>query len=215
MKNYTKIICILDRSGSMSSIIDDAIGGFNSFLKSQQDLEGEATMRVHMFDSEGWNGGTKIETPIKDTDIQNVIPLTRKTYSPRGGTPLYDAIGFITYDELDWLGNTPIEERPEKTICIILTDGQENASSTWNNDNVKKLISECREELDWEFIYLGANQDACFVAESMGMSKGNSFTYEATGEGVNDAYSTLNVAVSSYRKSKKGDKTDNLIDTDE
>lgn len=165
-----------------------------------------------MFDTI-WNSGSKarIETLIKETDVQNVEPINRNQYSPEGGTPLYDAIGFIIYDELDWLGNTPLEERPEKTLCIILTDGYENSSQVWNQENVKNLIQECREELDWEFIYLGANQDACFVAQGMGMSSGNAYTYAATGEGANDAYDKITIATTSYRKSKKGDKTDNLM----
>lgn len=213
MKEYTKIICILDRSGSMSSIINESITGFNKFVNLQKELEGEATLRAHMFDTT-WetSSETRIEYLIKETNIQNVEPINRNQYSPEGGTPLYDAIGFIIYDELDWLGNTPLEERPEKTLCIILTDGEENSSTVWNNEQIKNLIQECREELNWEFIYLGANQDACFVAQNMGMSSGNAYTYAATGEGANDAYDKITVATTSFRKSKKGDNTENLIE---
>lgn len=203
MKKYTKIICVLDKSGSMSSIIDDSIGGFNSFLKSQKELDGNATMRIHMFDSD-------YETVVNDKDIQDIEELTRKTYVPGSSTALYDAIGFTIYDELNWLGSTKNEERPEKTLFIILTDGQENSSRKFKKNQIKELIEECRKELNWEFIYLGANQDACFVAESMGMSRGNSYTYDYSSKGTTDAYSTLNVAVSSYRKSKENE-TDNLI----
>lgn len=194
MKNYTKIICILDRSGSMSSIIDDAIGGINTFIAGQKDVEGDASITVHLFDD-------KYETFYKDVDIKEAKLFDNKTYVPRGMTSLYDAIGRTINDEIDWLGQTPIEQRPEKFLCIILTDGQENNSREFNRDKIKSMIEEMRKDYKWEFIFLAANQDATLSATGMGISGGNSFTFDYSGDGVKTAYSKAFSASARYRTS--------------
>lgn len=203
MKNYTKIICILDRSGSMSSIIDDAIGGFNSFLRSQKEVDGDATMTSHLFD-------TQYDTIYKDVDIQLVKDFNRNTYVPRGGTALYDSIGKTIDDEIEYLSAIPVEERPEKTLCIILTDGEENSSNKYGRELIKEMIDEMRSDFKWEFIFLAANQDASLKAEAMGISKGNSMTFAYSGAGVGSAYATLNNATTMYRSCTVTD-TSNLI----
>lgn len=192
MKNYTKIICILDRSGSMSSIIDDAIGGINTFITGQKEVEGEASLTVHLFDD-------KYETFYKDIDIKNAMLFDKKTYVPRGMTSLYDAIGKTINYEIDWLGQTPIEARPEKTLCIILTDGQENNSTEFNRDKIREMIDEMRKDYKWEFIFLAANQDAALSAQGMGISGGNSYTFDYSGQGVNTAYASMSRATTKYR----------------
>jgi hypothetical protein len=205
MKNYTKIICILDRSGSMSSIIDDAIGGINTFITGQKEVEGNASLTVHLFDDQ-------YETYYKDIDIKDAMLFDKKSYVPRGMTSLYDAIGKTINYEIDWLGQTPIEDRPEKTLCIILTDGQENNSTEFNREKIKTMIDEMRKDYKWEFIFLAANQDAALSAQGMGISGGNSYTFDYSGQGVNTAYASMSKATTRYRSmSLSADESLNLM----
>lgn len=203
MEKYTKIICILDRSGSMSSIIDDAIGGINTFIDGQKLVEGDASLTVHLFDD-------KYETFYRDVNIKEARLFDRNTYVPRGMTSLYDAIGRTINDEIDWLGNTPVEYRPEKTLCIILTDGQENNSREFNREKIKTMIEEMRNDYKWEFIFLAANQDATLSATGMGISGGNSFTFDYSGQGVNTAYQKVYAATTTYRSKSFSSPTESL-----
>ena len=203
---YTKIICVLDRSGSMSSILDDAIGGFNQFLTDQQNFEGdEAVMTSLLFDD-------RFSYKYKDLAVQEVKPFNRETYVPRGMTALYDAIALAIDDEIDFLGNCPLDERPNKTLCVILTDGQENSSQKFNRDQIKSLINEMKEDYHWEFIFLAANQDAALSAEGIGISRGNSLTFDYSGEGVATAYESMSKATFNYRSAGVGEDTSNLLD---
>jgi uncharacterized protein YegL len=193
MEKYMNILCVLDRSGSMYTIIDDAISGFNYFLNEQKKIEGNANMSTMLFDTDF------IVSELKD--IQNVENFNSKTYSPRGGTALYDAIGKTIDNELDRLSTLPKGERPEKTLCVILTDGDENSSKEYHQDLIKRMITEMREEFNWEFIFLAANQDAMFTADGLGISKGNSMNFDATGDGITYAYASMSTATSHYRAS--------------
>ncbi len=206
MKNYVKIISILDRSGSMASIIDDSILGFNYFLKCQKEIDGNATITTHLFDD-------VYETIYKDVDIQLVKDLNKNTYVPRGSTALIDAIGKTIDDEIDWLSQTSIEERPEKTLCIIVTDGQENASRKYNNEWIKEMIEEMRMDFKWEFIFLGSNIDSFSIANSLNISSGNAMNYTSDSHGVQMAYASINSATKSYRSSTNT-TVDNLIQDD-
>jgi uncharacterized protein YegL len=186
----TQIICILDKSGSMSGIISDSIGGFNTFLKQQRELKDEATITVALFDD-------TYELLYDNIDIKKAEDLTNKTWIPRGTTALYDAIG-KTINTVKAkhakLGN----ERPSKVLVCIVTDGLENASQEYKLSDIKKLIKDCEED-DWNFIYLAANQDAFAVSNSFGVSAGNTINYTATAQGVSFMTSTLSNASVSYR----------------
>jgi len=202
---YTKIICILDRSTSMGVIIDQAINGFNEFLIGQQNCEGKASMTTVMFDS-------SYEKLYENIDIHKVEKFNRKTYSPRGCTALYDAIGVTIDEEIDNLGEITLKDRPDKTLCVILTDGEENSSKQYNQSKIKTLVDDMKENFNWEFIFLAANQDAALAATSIGISTGNSMTFDYSDDGINAAYTTLNVAASNFRSASKGVKTDSLIE---
>ena len=188
-----EIVAILDRSGSMSTIIDDSIGGFNTFLKQQQSLEGKAKLSLVLFDD-------KLEYPVTDTDIQSVRPLTKETYVPRGMTALNDAIG-TTLQKL-------LERNPARAVIVILTDGFENASKTFTQHTVTALIKEC-EAKEWPVVYLAANQDAFKVAGSYGILASNTMNFAANAEGTRSAYKGLMATATNYRA---GDST-NLLDT--
>ena len=186
----THIVCILDRSGSMSNIMTDSLGGFNAFLKKQKELPDEATITIALFDD-------KYDLLHEDIDIKKVNELTSEQWYPRGTTALYDAIGKTvnavkqTYLKL---GN----EKPEKTLVCIITDGYENASKEYDRDKIKRLIKDCENE-NWNFIYLGANQDAFAVGNSLNISGNNTYTYTSTSTGVQDMSFAFTNSVSSYR----------------
>ena len=185
------IICILDMSGSMSSIIETARKGFNKFLKEQQESENKIRFSLMFFD-------TNFYMPYKNVDIQEVKKLNENTYYADGCTAMLDAVGKNLEDYLDYLGQTPKDERADKTLFVILTDGQENSSRVYHRDLIKLMVTEMREEFSVEFIFLGANQDACFEAESMGMDRSNAFNYDATNDGIIVAYASMSTATSYF-----------------
>lgn len=188
--NKTQIVCILDTSGSMSSIIRDSIGGFNTFLKQQRELKDEATLTVALFDD-------TYNLLYDNVDIKKVEDITDKVWIPRGTTALYDAIG-KTINTVKANHAKLGSEKPSKVLVCIVTDGYENASREYKLDDIRKLIKGC-EEIDWNFIYLAANQDAFAVSSSFGVSAGNTYNYTATGQGVAFMSNTLSNASVSYR----------------
>lgn len=187
---WTHIICILDRSGSMSNIIDDSIGGFNTFLEEQKKLTDKATITVALFDD-------KYDLIYDNVDITKAEELTKDIWMPRGTTSLYDAIGKTINSEKEKISNLG-NEKPSKVLVCIVTDGHENNSKEYNLENVKNLIKNS-EKNDWNFIYLAANQDAMTVGDSFGISKGNTFTYTTNSTGVADMSQILNSATVNYR----------------
>jgi len=186
----THIISILDRSGSMCSIMSDAIGGFNTFLKEQRELSDEATITVAIFDD-------KYELIYENLNIKDAKDLTSAEWSPRGTTALYDAIGKTINKEKANLAKLGVE-KPSKVLVLIVTDGLENASVEYTLEGIKKLIKDCEND-DWNFVYLAANQDAFAVGISFGVSAGNTMTFTATHDGVFNMSATLNDATTKYR----------------
>lgn len=204
MENYVKIVNIIDKSGSMSSMIDMAINGFNEFIIEQKSIEGDALVSTVLFNNQ-------YHILYEDKELKDCYLLDKDNYKPGGTTALYDSIGKSINNELDKLGNLPKEERPEKTLCVILTDGYENASKSFNREQIKELIGEMKEDFKWEFIFLAANEDASLTAESMGISKGNSYAFSNTSLGLQDAYTAVSYATKSYRMSKST-SLDNIMD---
>jgi uncharacterized protein YegL len=197
-QDLTEIVVILDRSGSMTSIKKDAIGGFNTFLESQQKLDGEATMTVVQFDNE-------YLVTVNGVNIQNVEPLNDTTFVPRGGTALLDAIGRTLNEVGARLASTSEDDRPEKVIVVILTDGQENSSHEFKRSQINEMITLQKEKYSWEFIFLAAGQDAMAEAMSMGIGSMNAMNFVADAKGINNTYTTMNAAVSMYRSTGKID----------
>jgi hypothetical protein len=208
----THIICVLDSSGSMSSIMQDSIGGFNTFLKEQKELPDEATITVALFDS-----NRNYQLLYDNVDIKEAKPITSKEWYPRGLTALYDAIGkTINADKarIKRLGS----EAPEKVLVCVVTDGLENDSVEYKVNDIKKLIKECEKD-DWNFIYLAANQDAFDVGTGFGISGANTYTYTADSVGVDNMSMTLTSAAVSYRAMNSTDadfkvRSKSLIDDD-
>lgn len=182
--NLVEVVCVTDRSGSMEAIRSDAIGGFNSFLSSQQEHPGEARFTLVLFDHE--------YDLIHDcVDIQDAPPLDGDTYAPRGTTALLDAVGRTIDDVGKRLSQTPEPERPAKVIVSILTDGLENASRNYDNVRIAEMITHQQDKYGWEFIFLAANQDAIATAKSMSIRPEDAISYEASPAGVRAAHDEM------------------------
>lgn len=193
-QNYCDISIVLDRSGSMESIREDVIGGFNTFLDSQQKVSGDCTISLYQFDD-------VYETVYEGKDIKNASELTKETYVPRNMTALLDAIGKTINKTGNRLSELKEENRPSKVIFVIQTDGLENASKEFTKDKIFEMIKHQRENYNWEFVFLGANQDAIATATSYGINRNASYTYAGTSKGVNMAYNAINCSVTRARTS--------------
>jgi uncharacterized protein YegL len=185
---------ILDRSGSMESVKSDTIGGFNSFLSEQQKVEGEASISLMQFDDQ-------YEVVYTDKDVKSADKLTQETFRPRGMTALYDAIGRTINSVGQRLSDTDENERPDKVVFVILTDGFENASKEFSAVKINQMISHQKEKYGWDFIFIGANQDAITSARAIGISADAALTYAANAKGTEEAFGSVADKVSAYRRS--------------
>lgn len=205
LNEKTQIVCILDRSGSMDTIIEDAIGGFNEFIKKQKELEDDATMTVALFDDH-------YDLLYDNVDVKEVELFNKDSWSPRGLTALHDAIGktITTVDNAH--KKMKKKDVPEKVLVCIVTDGMENSSHEYNSDSIKKLINKY-EEKGWSFVYLAANQDAFDVGTSIGISGGNTYNFTADSNGISNVSNTLNNATTYYRSTYSANiSADTLMD---
>ena len=198
MKNKTDITIILDRSGSMDSVKSDTIGGFNSFLTDQQKVEGEATLSLVQFDDQ-------YEVVYLDKDIMTADRLTEATFQPRGMTALFDAIGRTINSIGQRLALLPEAERPDKVLLVVMTDGLENSSSEFSAAKISEMINHQRNVYRWEFMFIGANQDAVLSAKEMGIPAAAALTYAANEEGTQIAYSMLASKIKNYRVSNNAE----------
>ena len=191
-KNLTEIIFILDRSGSMAGLEGDTIGGFNAMIEKQKREQGEALVSTVLFD----NNSEVIHDRV---DIQRIKPMTHKEYYVRGCTALLDAVGGAIHH----IGNVHKyareEDRPEKTLFVITTDGMENASRKYSYDRLKAMIERQKEKYGWEFLFLGANIDAAKEAARFGISADHAANYHADSEGTNVIYETVSEAITQVR----------------
>lgn len=194
-KELTEIVFILDRSGSMSGLESDTIGGYNAMLDKQKVAPGKAIVSTVLFDD-------RCEVLHDRLDIKTVGPISDREYYVRGCTALLDAVGGAIHH----IGNihkyAREEDRPEKTIIIITTDGMENASRQYNYNRVKMMIERQKEKYGWEFIFLGANIDAVDVADRFGIGADRAANYHADSEGTKLNYEVVSDAICSLRASK-------------
>lgn len=191
-KNLTEIVFILDRSGSMSGLEADTIGGFNSMIEKQKKADGEALISTVLFDNTS-------EVIHDRVSVQNIKPMTDTDYTVRGCTALLDAIGGAIHH----IGNihkyARAEDVPEHTLFAITTDGMENASRRYDSEKVKKMIERQKEKYGWDFLFLGANIDAVETARSFGISEDRAVTYHSDSEGTALNYEVLSDAISAVR----------------
>jgi uncharacterized protein YegL len=208
----TEILCVLDRSGSMSRIIDDAIGGFNEFIKDQKEIEGEATMSVALFDD-------NYQLLYDNVDIKEVEEFDRKTWTLGGMTALNDAIGKMINDVENRRAKQSEDEKASKVLVVIVTDGYENSSKEFTAQQVKDLISKKKKD-DWQFIFLAATDDAFTTSSGYGISAGNTMQFTANSTGTITMSNAVNNATRLYRSTSLNSTGsavvyDNLLNTDD
>ena len=191
-EGLTEIISIVDRSGSMQSILDDAIGGFNTFLAAQQRQPGQAKLSLILFDNE-------YQVVHQAVDIQQVEPLNQDTYVPRGSTALLDAVGKTIDAVGERLAAMPENERPSQVIISILTDGHENASQDYSKGKVAEMIKHQTEMYNWAFEFQAANMDAFAAAKELSIAPDRVVQFEATSEGVREAFDKQSQRISAMR----------------
>ena len=192
-KLTTELVFILDRSGSMSGLETDTIGGFNSMIEKQKKLDGECYVSTVLFDDESFVLHDRVS-------LQKIDWMTEKDYFVRGSTALIDAIGGAIHH----IGNVHKYARPEdvpdSTVFVIMTDGQENSSYKYTSDKVKQMIERQKTKYGWEFLFIGANIDAVNTASRYGIGADRSVNYHADKEGTRIAYATISDAVMGVRE---------------
>lgn len=194
-KNLTELVFILDRSGSMSGLERDTIGGFNAMIEKQKKQEGECIVSTVLFN----NDSQVIHDRVP---LDKIKPITERDYYVSGGTALIDAIGGAIHH----IGNVHKyarkEDVPENTIFIITTDGYENASYRYSSDKVKRMIEHEKEKYGWEFLFIGANIDAVETAKRYGINQDRAVNYHADAQGTDIVYATVSQAVCNVRMNK-------------
>ncbi len=188
----TELVFILDRSGSMSGLEGDTVGGFNAMIEKQKRQEGGCLVSTVLFDHE--------QVVLHDrVPLTEVSPLTEKDYVTRGTTALFDAVGSAIHH----IGNVHKyarpEDRPDHTLFLITTDGMENASRRYNGEGIKEMIERQKRRYGWEFLFIGANVDAILTAKSMGISSDHAVNYCADSKGTRLNYEAMNKAVHRMR----------------
>jgi hypothetical protein len=197
-EDYTHITVILDRTGSMESIRDDTIGGFNTFLKKQKAEPGTATLTLVQFDTQD-----PYEVIHRFKPIEEVPELNRETYVPRSATPLLDTLGRGINDLEKSLSQLKEEDRPSKVVVVVVTDGQENSSREFRKDQIEKMIKEKTEKSSWQFVFLSADLAAIGDAMAVGIHADAVLLFEKSGKGSADAWASLSARTSDYRSSRK------------
>lgn len=192
MKDATHIAVLLDRSGSMESVKHETISGYNAFIKEQKTAGDNASLTLVQFDSAG------IDTLQEFTPIRDVPDLNADTFQPRGMTPLLDALGKTVENTGKSLAAMPDANRPDKIVFVVITDGQENASHSFTKSRIKDMIEHQSKVYNWQFVYLGANQDAFAEAGSMGFQSAN--VADFVGAATADAFHASTANVASYRR---------------
>ena len=190
-KDLTELVFILDRSGSMAGLERDTVGGFNSMLAKQKKADGDAVVTTVLFDGE-------VELLHDRADIGGVSPLTEEDYQVGGCTALLDALGCTVKKIRRAREHILPEYRPDKTLFVIITDGEENASREYSAKQVKNLVEQQKEE-GWEFVFLGANIDAITAAGRMGIDASRAVNYHSDAKGTRGNFAAVEALVGRFR----------------
>lgn len=193
----TEIAFILDQSGSMESNRAAAIDGFNEFLRAQQDTVGQARLTLVLFEDQ-------VEVPVDNIPIEEVVCLSPETYRPRGCTALLDAIGTTIKRIRKRTKALPKDQQPGKVIVAIFTDGLENVSTKYSWADISEMIRKRQDKNGWEFLFLGANQDAIATASQINIKRQNAATWEQSDRGTRSSSRAFARKVSSLREVECG-----------
>jgi len=187
-KGLTELVFILDRSGSMSGLEQDTIGGYNSLIEKQKKQSGEAVVTTVLFDNH-------YELLHDRANLKGIAPITEKDYFVRGSTALLDAVGFAI-DKIDRAQkHTAKEEQAENVMFVITTDGMENASCEYNYNKIKDMIEHKKKEHGWEFLFIGANIDAVKTAGKFGIGSDRAVDYRADKKGTAVMYDAVEESI--------------------
>ena len=197
-KGLTELVFILDKSGSMSGLENDTIGGFNAMLTKQKTLESECRVTTVLFDNE-------YELIHDRIDIQAIHPISDKEYQVGGTTALLDAVGRTIYKIDNAQKHTAEEYRAEQIMFVIITDGEENSSREYSAKSIKDLIKQKKEKDAWEFVFLAANIDAVETAGKYGISADRAVDYLADSEGTELIFKVMSNAVAAFREAGRID----------
>lgn len=202
-ENIAEIICILDRSGSMQNLVGETIAGYNTFIK-EQIKEGPGRVTLVLFDD-------KYDMVYEDTPLAKVPPLTREVYYDRGWTALRDGIG----KTINHVRERHLTDKPDKTIVFITTDGLENASTEFTQEQIREMVNECEKE-GWIFFFLGAGIDAFSAGTGMGIAGANIASTDPSKKGTAAAYAAASHFTSSARSDDEDDASlQDLYDNEE
>lgn len=207
MSNLTELVFIIDRSGSMHGLEKDTIGGFNSMIEKQKEIDDPCYVSTVLFNN--------VSEVIHDRVLlKDIKPMTQSDYMTGGCTALLDAIG----GAIKHIGNihkyARKEDIPEHTLFVITTDGYENASHKYNNKQIKSMIEKCKNKYGWEFIFLGANIDAVSTASDFGIDKEFAVNYHADELGTEIAYESIALAATSLRSHESMENWSTKINND-
>ena len=191
-KDLTEIVFLLDRSGSMHSLTQDTIGGFNSFVEEQKLEKGSAILTTVLFDN-------RYEVLHKCKNIHFVDSITNNEYYTRGMTALLDAVGTAINDTKQSIKNRSENLKPSKVIFVITTDGYENSSGEFTQEQDKSMIEEQTNKQDWQFLFLGDNIDAVKTAKDFGINEKYASNYTASGQATSVMFDTLSESVGNFR----------------
>lgn len=209
-ENLTEMVFVLDRSGSMSGLAADTIGGFNELIEKQKKIEGDAYVTTVLFDHE-------YEVLHDHVALEEVAPLTDKEYFARGSTALLDAVGRTIDSVGARLAAAPEEERPAHVVFVITTDGMENSSREYTAQRVRGMIEHQQQKYSWQFVFLGANMDAVSEARKLGISAKYAADFTPSHSGVRKMYSMALDRVMSGKRTGVSLSADwkSALDTDE
>lgn len=197
-ENYTDITIILDRSGSMGAVVADTVGGFNTLIEGRKKDAGETKISLVQFDDQ-----YERVFEAKSPDEIGVLE-----FEPRGLTALYDAIGRTVLDVGNRLRELSEEERPDKVLIVVITDGQENSSREFTSDKINEMITHQQDVYNWDFMFIGANQDAILSAQTIGISASHSMNYCCNSVGTKSLYQSVDTLIRGYSCSGNLDTSD-------
>lgn len=193
--NITELVFILDKSGSMSGLEHDTIGGYNAMLRKQQEESGKARITTVLFSHD-------YEILHDQTDIKDIKPMTAKQYQVGGSTALLDAVGATIHKIGNAQKYAKEELRADKVMVVITTDGMENSSREYTYEKIKQMIERQKRRYEWEFIFLGADIEAVAAAAKLGIEHDRAVNFHSDSEGTKLNYKVISEAVSTIRANK-------------